>query len=85
MITPTFKLIQNNDYLFIHIKTPFAKLTDLDIFVFETDFRFYCKPYFLRLTLPAGIEENEDENVNYDFDESKDFISTFYSLYTHRN
>lgn len=69
MITPTFKLDQNNDYLFIQIKTPFAKLTDLDIFVFETDFRFYCKPYFLRLNLPADILENEDEDVNYDFDE----------------
>jgi len=38
------------------------------VFIEETDFRFYCKPYFLRLNLPASILEN-DEEINYDFDE----------------
>jgi len=38
------------------------------VFIEETDFRFYCKPYFLRLNLPASILENDDE-IKYDFDE----------------
>lgn len=69
MITPAFKLTQNNEFLFINIKTPFVKLNDIDIFIDETDFRFYCKPYFLRLNLPASILEN-DEEINYDFEEN---------------
>lgn len=68
MITPSFKLDQNNEYLFINIKAPYPKLNDLDIFIDETDFRFYCKPYFLRLNLPASILEN-DEEIDYDFEE----------------
>ncbi len=70
MITPSFKLNQNNEFLFIDIKTPYAKLNDLDIFVDENDFRFYCKPYFLRLNLPGSILENY-EDINYDFEQSK--------------
>lgn len=70
MITPSFKLDQNDEFLLINIKAPFAKLNDLDVFIDETDFRFYCKPYFLRLNLPASILEN-DEEINYDFDERK--------------
>lgn len=68
MITPSFKLRQNNEFLYIDIKTPFAKLNDLDVFIDENDFRFYCKPYFLRLNLPACILTNDDE-INYDFEE----------------
>lgn len=69
MITPSFKLTQNDDFLFIDIKAPYAKLTELDIYIDENDFRFYCKPYFLRLHLPGSILENNDDVV-YDFEES---------------
>jgi protein SHQ1 len=45
-------------------------LNELDIFIDENDFRFYCKPYYLRLNLPGSILENND-NVDYNFEESK--------------
>ena len=72
MITPKFKLDQNDDYLFINIRVPYAKvlllafikilkekyilyifkyvkkLNEVDVFAESNDFRFYCKPYYLR-------------------------------------
>jgi protein SHQ1 len=71
MITPKFRLDQNDDFLFIFIRAPYAKLNALDIFVDRNDFRFYCKPYFLRLNLPGNIiESNSNDNNDqiYNFD-----------------
>lgn len=70
MITPSFKLIQDDCYLFVNIKAPYAKLSEVDVSVDENDFRFYCKPYYLRLNLPGKIVDNtETEHGTYDFDE----------------
>ncbi|CAF0856442.1 unnamed protein product [Brachionus calyciflorus] len=68
MITPTFKLDQNDEYLFVNIRAPYANLNEVDLFVENNDLRFYCKPYYLRLNLPGNILENDDSGT-YDFDE----------------
>lgn len=73
MITPWFKLTQDTNFLFIHIKAAYAKISEVDIFVEDNDFRFYCKPYYLRLNLPGKIIESELPNESagiYDFDEN---------------
>jgi len=70
MLTPVFKLDQNDEFLFVNIKAPYTKINEADLFVESTDFRFYCKPYFLRLNLPGNILDNtETESGTYDFDE----------------
>ena len=48
------------------------QLNEVEISVDENDFRFHCKPYYLRLNLPGKILENDENNTagTYDFDES---------------
>ncbi|RWS21882.1 protein SHQ1-like isoform X2 [Leptotrombidium deliense] len=51
MLTPAFKLSQDDDYLFVDIKAPHAKVSETEIDFFDRQFRFYSKPYFLRYCL----------------------------------
>jgi len=73
MIIPTFKLEQDAQYLHLFINAPFAKISDVDLFIDECDFRFYCKPYYLRLNLPGKIVDSSVDNNNgsYDFDKNR--------------
>ncbi|KAL4226388.1 Hsp90 cochaperone shq1 [Mactra antiquata] len=66
MLTPSFELQQNKDFLTIIIKAPFAKVAETEIFIEENGFKFYSKPYFLRLTLPGNIVEDGREKADYD-------------------
>ncbi|KAK3581255.1 hypothetical protein CHS0354_032981 [Potamilus streckersoni] len=68
MLTPAFGLSQNEEYLIINIKAPFSKVADTEIFIEENDFKFYSKPYFLRLKLPGNIVEDGRETAKYDSD-----------------
>ncbi|XP_065605960.1 protein SHQ1 homolog [Cyrtonyx montezumae] len=68
MITPDFELSQDPDFLTIIIRVPHARLSELDLFFEGEDFKFYAKPYFLRLTLPGRVVENGREKASYDTD-----------------
>ncbi|XP_015730598.1 protein SHQ1 homolog isoform X2 [Coturnix japonica] len=68
MITPDFELSQDLDFLIITIRVPYAKVSELDLFFEGEDFKFYAKPYFLRLTLPGRVVENGREKASYDTD-----------------
>ncbi|KAM4650969.1 protein SHQ1 homolog [Discoglossus pictus] len=68
MITPEFKLTQEDDFLTITIKVPYAKCSETDLYIDGDDFKFYCKPYFLRLTLPGRIVEDGRQKASYDAD-----------------
>ena len=48
MLTPSFVLTQDADFLRLLIKARYAKVTDVETFVDGNDFKFYAKPYFLR-------------------------------------
>jgi protein SHQ1 len=37
-------------------------------------FRFYCKPYFLRLSFPAALVENGREKSSYDLDSGNVYL-----------
>jgi protein SHQ1 len=65
MLTPKFKLDQDQEFLFISIHCPFIKAQEVEIDISGTDFRFYCHPYFLRLHLPAPLVENGKEKSSY--------------------
>lgn len=71
MITPLFKLDQEDDFLIITIRVPYAQINEVDVFIENNDFRFYCKPYYLRLNLPGNIIDDETAGT-YDF-EAKSF------------
>ncbi|KAM9592410.1 protein SHQ1 homolog isoform 1-T1 [Trichechus inunguis] len=68
MLTPAFDLSQDPDFLTIAIRVPYARVSEFDVYFEGVDFKFYAKPYFLRLTLPGRIVENGSEQGSYDAD-----------------
>ncbi|XP_037006164.2 protein SHQ1 homolog [Artibeus jamaicensis] len=68
MLTPAFDLSQDPDFLTIAIRVPYARVSEFDVYFQGFDFKFYAKPYFLRLTLPGRIVENGSEQGSYDAD-----------------
>ncbi|KAI8915548.1 SHQ1 protein-domain-containing protein [Gorgonomyces haynaldii] len=67
MITPLFEITQNQTHLFIKIKCPYIKQQELETMVNENEFRFYCKPYFLRLEFQKKLQE--ESRLVYDADQ----------------
>ncbi|XP_051483511.1 protein SHQ1 homolog isoform X2 [Apus apus] len=68
MITPAFELTQDPDFLTVIIKVPYARASEFDVYFEGEDFKFYAKPYFLRLTLPGRIVEDGREKASYNTD-----------------
>lgn len=68
MLTPAFDLSQDPDFLTVAIRVPYARVSEFDVYFEGVDFKFYAKPYFLRLTLPGRIVENGNEQGSYDAD-----------------
>ncbi|XP_056130898.1 protein SHQ1 homolog [Lampris incognitus] len=68
MITPAFELSQDPQYLTISIHVPYTRTSEFDLYIDGTDFKFYAKPYFLRLTLPGRIVEDGREKATFDID-----------------
>ncbi|XP_016520871.1 protein SHQ1 homolog isoform X3 [Poecilia formosa] len=68
MITPAFDLSQDPDYLTICIRVPYTRTSEFDLFIDGADFKFYAKPYFLRLSLPGRIVEDGTEKATFDID-----------------
>ncbi|XP_004612911.2 protein SHQ1 homolog [Sorex araneus] len=68
MLTPAFDLSQDPDFLTVAIRVPYARVSEFDVYFEGVDFRFYARPYFLRLNLPGRIVENGREQGAYDAD-----------------
>lgn len=68
MITPRFNLSQDENCLFVTIHAPFSKVSDAEIFMDGTDFRFHSNPYYVRLNLPGEIIENDAAKAHFDAD-----------------
>ncbi|XP_078728571.1 protein SHQ1 homolog isoform X2 [Lampetra fluviatilis] len=66
MLTPAFELSQDTDHLTLTIRVPYARVSELDLYIDGHDFKFYAKPYFLRLNLPGRIIEDGREKASYD-------------------
>ncbi|CAL8337103.1 unnamed protein product [Merluccius merluccius] len=68
MITPAFELSQDGPFLTVVVRVPYTRTSEFDLFIDGTDFKFYAKPYFLRLTLPGRIVEDGREKATFDID-----------------
>uniref|UniRef100_W5MUY5 Protein SHQ1 homolog n=1 Tax=Lepisosteus oculatus TaxID=7918 RepID=W5MUY5_LEPOC len=66
MITPIFEITQESDFLIISIRVPYTRTSEFDLYIDGEDFKFYAKPYFLRLTLPGRIVEDGREKASFD-------------------
>ena len=73
MLTPRFNLEQDDKYVIVTIYAPFTNVSETEVFMDAQDFRFFSKPYFLRLHFPGQIEENEEASAVFDA-ESLSFI-----------
>ncbi|XP_063071345.1 protein SHQ1 homolog [Engraulis encrasicolus] len=68
MLTPAFELSQEPDFLTLVIRVPYTRTSEFDLYIDGDDFKFYAKPYFLRLTLPGRIVEDGREKGSFDID-----------------
>ncbi|XP_045506597.1 protein SHQ1 homolog [Colias croceus] len=76
MLTPSFKLSQDENHVFITVHAPYTNVKDTEIDVDGENFLFVSSPYFLRLCLPGKIVENDKSKGSYVCD-SGDFNLTF--------
>lgn len=68
MITPAFELSQDPEYLTLSIRVPYTRTAAFDLYIDGNDFKFFAKPYFLRLNLPGRIVEDGREKATFDID-----------------
>ena len=71
MLTPKFELEQTSEFICIHINVPFGRPDDMDFYVFGNEFKFYLRPYFLRLHFPNELVEDGREHASYDRESGK--------------
>lgn len=76
MLTPRFKLTQDENNVYINVHAPYTNVGDTEIDVDGENFLFVSSPYFLRLRLPGRIVDNERSKGSYICD-SGEFSLTF--------
>ncbi|KAI8592159.1 SHQ1 protein-domain-containing protein [Geranomyces variabilis] len=71
MLTPAFSISQNDEFVTVVLKCPYIKTQDVEFYINDNEFKFYVKPYFLRLTFPEPIVEDGREKASYDVDKGE--------------
>ncbi|BFZ61876.1 hypothetical protein YB2330_002954 [Saitoella coloradoensis] len=66
MITPSFSVTQDEEFVFIEIKAPYIKAQNIEMHVADETFIFSLKPYYLRLRFPANLVEDDRAHASYD-------------------
>ncbi|KAI8849569.1 SHQ1 protein-domain-containing protein [Chytridium lagenaria] len=66
MLTPLFKVDQDDEFVTLELKCPYVKAQNVEFFINECEFKFFVAPYFLRLNFPHPIIENGKESATYD-------------------
>lgn len=68
MLTPKFKVLQDDKHLSVHIFAPYARISDAEINIDGESFTFYSSPYYLRLTFSGRLVDSELEKHTAKFD-----------------
>jgi len=68
MLTPYFKVEQDNQFIIIHIQLKYVKIKEVDFCILENNFKFHLKPYFLNLFFSDNLKETENCSSQYDFE-----------------
>ena len=66
MLTPQFTVTQSEDSVYIRIHIPHVRISGAEIVAENRNFTFYCKPYLLKLSLPAEVCDDENCHATYD-------------------
>ncbi|EEB08397.1 box H/ACA snoRNP assembly protein Shq1 [Schizosaccharomyces japonicus yFS275] len=69
MITPTFTIRQDNNFIFLDVKAPFIKAANVEIVADGNLVSFCINPYFLKLELPGRVIDDENAKASYDVSE----------------
>eukprot|EP00043_Microstomoeca_roanoka_P018334 m.195463 g.195463 ORF g.195463 m.195463 type:complete len:602 (-) comp16803_c0_seq1:301-2106(-) len=75
MLTPEFSLTQDEWHVYVTIRAPYVKVSEVDWLVEGNLFQFHVAPYFLRLTFDGELIEDERAKAQYDIDKSE-FVVT---------
>ena len=62
MITPLFRLSQDDEFITLTAKLKYVKFSDFDYFIDNNTFRFSLKPYFLKITLSHPLSADSPKN-----------------------
>ncbi|KAJ2656462.1 hypothetical protein IWW48_005025 [Coemansia sp. RSA 1200] len=81
MITPRFTVRQDDASVYITIHAPHVRAQSLEFDVSDDQFTFFASPYYLRLTFPGSVVE--DEAATASFDAAAGDISVTLSKLTH--
>ncbi|KAJ2642207.1 hypothetical protein GGH99_008773, partial [Coemansia sp. RSA 1285] len=81
MITPRFTVRQDDASVHITIHAPHVRAQSLEFDVSDDQFTFFASPYYLRLTFPGSVVE--DEAATASFDAAAGDISVTLSKLTH--
>lgn len=68
MITPFFKLEQDEQFLTVTIKVKYVRISEVEFFIEKNNFRFSLKPYFLNLYFSHNLKDTEKNSSKYDVD-----------------
>jgi protein SHQ1 len=69
MITPLFKVDQNENFILLSIQVKYVKISDVDFHIENNNFKFYLKPYFLNLFFSDNLKpDSENNSSSYDVD-----------------
>lgn len=73
MITPIFRLTQDDDYLYVTLVSPNIHLSEAELYHDENEFIFHANPYYLRLELPAKVQSSEriESSIDNDDEDNK--------------
>ena len=72
MITPLFKVDQDEKFIYLNIKVKYVKFSDVEFFIEGNNFRLYLKPYYLNLNFSDNLKsDSENNNSKYDVDKGE--------------
>ncbi|KAJ1842021.1 hypothetical protein LPJ73_005928, partial [Coemansia sp. RSA 2703] len=66
MITPRFSVEQDDARVYVKIHAPHVRAQTVEFDVDEDQFKFYASPYYLRLTFPGKVVEDETSSASFD-------------------
>ncbi|KAJ2449491.1 hypothetical protein GGF42_004758 [Coemansia sp. RSA 2424] len=66
MITPRFSVRQDHTNVYVTIHAAHVRAQTLEFDVDEYQFKFYASPYYLRLTFPGKVVEDESSTASLD-------------------
>ncbi|KAJ2444043.1 hypothetical protein IWW46_002221 [Coemansia sp. RSA 2440] len=66
MILPKFSVRQDNDRVYVTIHVAHVRTTSIELDIDGDQLKFSASPYYLRLTFPGKVVEDEDSNAKFD-------------------